>query len=312
MRVCFPLVMALLLLLCHSSLPSTARAPEDSKGYRSRHTAGITVQPHAITLSGLVAKTPRLVQTATMNRGSRPGNNSQATGKPESSEGWHRILAEGFEDSFPKTNDWDVYYAPGYQPYFWGMSDYMSFDGTHSAWCAGAHDSGVPDLHPATDDYPDSLRTYMVWGPFDLSSATDATLLFHYWIDCELNYGENWYDWFSWYASKDGEYFAGYRACGQSHDWVDQEFDLTDVYQLGDLTGEPEVWIAYRFVSDWSITSVGVFVDDVELWIEGDQPPSITHTPLDTAQEGSDLTVTVSITDDMGVGRCRSSVSEGW
>lgn len=40
-------------------------------------------------------------------------------------------------------------------------------------------------------------------------------------------------------------------------------FDLSDVATLGDLRGEPEVWIAFLLQSNGSVTDAGVFLDEV-------------------------------------------------
>ena len=41
-------------------------------------------------------------------------------------------------------------------------------------------------------------------------------------------------------------------------------FDLTNVYTLGNLLGQPQVWIAVRFFSDYSVTyPEGAYVDDI-------------------------------------------------
>ncbi len=44
------------------------------------------------------------------------------------------------------------------------------------------------------------------------------------------------------------------------------DFDLTNVYILGDLRGQPAVWILFYFYSDVSITDDGTFLDDITIW----------------------------------------------
>ena len=43
------------------------------------------------------------------------------------------------------------------------------------------------------------------------------------------------------------------------------QFDLTDVYQIGNLAGESQVWIAFLFSSDVNTTEKGVYLDEVNL-----------------------------------------------
>lgn len=64
-------------------------------------------------------------------------------------------------------------------------------------------------------------------------------------------------DWWGYWWSGD---WAG--ECGG---WCEYNFDLTDVGDLGNLCGQPEVWVAFIFESDSSITDVGTFIDDITL-----------------------------------------------
>jgi hypothetical protein len=212
---------------------------------------------------------------------------------------WEVLLDEDFEVQFPEYNGWQTFNSLGFAPYYWGKSNYTYISGTYSGWCCGAHRSGNPDLDPATDTYPIDMKAWMIWGPFDLSDATDAELLFYYWLDTEEGY-----DFLGIMASSDGTQFYGVNTSGSSSGWVGQEeFDLTDVYTLGDLTGDPNVWIAFIFTSDESVTETGVFLDDIVVRREvtGNAPPVIVHSPIFSAPAGQDLTVSAAITDDGGV-----------
>jgi hypothetical protein len=54
---------------------------------------------------------------------------------------------------------------------------------------------------------------------------------------------------------------------GSTGGWVEKVFDLTAVDGLGDLTGESQVWIAFRFQSDGDTSEAeGAYLDDVVLW----------------------------------------------
>ncbi|MHC4928002.1 MAG: SdrD B-like domain-containing protein, partial [Planctomycetota bacterium] len=77
------------------------------------------------------------------------------------------------------------------------------------------------------------------------------------------------YDSLSWMASIDGSNFHGNLVDGTTSDypdtWIDTEFDLTDVYTLGNLCGQQDVWVAFIFESDLSITNGGAYLDDIEI-----------------------------------------------
>jgi hypothetical protein len=212
--------------------------------------------------------------------------------------GWQVLLSEDFEVLFPQFNGWQTFNSLGFAPYYWGKSNYLSHGGNYSGWCCGDHRSGNPDLNPATNPYPDDMKAWMIWGPFDLSDAADAELLFYYWLDTEEGY-----DFLGIMASTNGTNFYGVNTSGNSGGWAGQEeFDLTDVYTLGDLTGEPHVWIAFIFTSDVSNASTGAFLDDIVVRKEvTNTAPLIVHTPVSSAPAGQDLAITATITDDGGV-----------
>ncbi|MGC8960304.1 MAG: hypothetical protein ACP5OO_11070 [Chloroflexia bacterium] len=67
-------------------------------------------------------------------------------------------------------------------------------------------------------------------------------------------------------ASINGADFYGYCISGNSGGWIDRELDLTNVPTLGNLLGQPQVWIALVFSSDSSINySEGAHVDNILL-----------------------------------------------
>lgn len=109
--------------------------------------------------------------------------------------------------------------------------------------------------------YDNSMNASMSQGPFNLSDAVDAELNFWYWNDAE--YG---WDYFKWLASADGSNFYGYNVTGNSAGWQHVSFNLTNVPTLGNLCGQPNVWIAFDFESDSGVHYYeGTYVDDVVL-----------------------------------------------
>ena len=104
----------------------------------------------------------------------------------------------------------------------------------------------------------------MIYGPFSLVNYDDAEVLFSMMNDCETDY-----DSISWMASIDGANFNGYYTDGMTGGypttWDDVEFDLTAVPTLGNLCGHSQVWIAFVFESDLSVTYGGAYIDDVTI-----------------------------------------------
>ncbi len=175
---------------------------------------------------------------------------------------WETICAENFEGSFPNTF-WQCYAASGPDAY-WDDQSYLSHNGNWSAWCADGGSQGLPALG---SQYLDNMNANMKYGPFDLSDASDAQVLFHYWLDSEYNY-----DYLQWFASVNNNNWYGYQVSGNSGGWTSYNFDLTNVPTIGNLTGEPQVWVKWKFISDGSIHNyMGAYVDDI--LIEKDVPP---------------------------------------
>lgn len=117
--------------------------------------------------------------------------------------GWTTIINEGFEGLFP-SGSWEVLDNDGSTngEYYWDDTNYKSHSGGWSAWCAKG---GVNWLNPAFNSYPNNCRSWMTYGPFNLSDATDASLSFYFW-----NISESGYDKLYWLASIDDYNYYGH------------------------------------------------------------------------------------------------------
>jgi hypothetical protein len=180
--------------------------------------------------------------------------------EPSAANSWSTIMAEGFEGWFPPNNSsWRVLDTNGRTngEYFWDDTSFKPRTGSSSAWPARG---GANALNPARSNYQNNMRSWMVYGPFSLSNATDADLLFSYWNQSEANY-----DHLFWGASVDGSNFYGTSVSGDSNGWRSVNFNLRNVPRLGNLTGRSTVWIAFAFTSDGSVTRKGPFIDDISL-----------------------------------------------
>jgi predicted secreted protein len=187
--------------------------------------------------------------------------------------GWTNIMTEDFEGEFPGAT-WTLNGNPT-----WDDTSYRAHSGNWSGYCAKGGSNGVNPPGP----YVNNMGAWMIYGPFDLSNATDAELLFYHWTKIE---GEG-YDKF-WVVAWDGidEYWWGHWWSGdwatQCGGWCEYNFDLTNVGGLGNLCGQPEVWVAFVFESDWSVTYEGTYVDDIVLRKVTGEPTTPTSTPTTT------------------------------
>ncbi len=140
----------------------------------------------------------------------------------------------------------------------WDDTTYKSYSGVRSAWCAAG---GTAARNPAVDNYADDMNAWMVYGPFSLSGVSGGVFSFHYWLESETDF-----DFLQFFVSTNGVNFYGYETTGSTlNSWVETAINLTSVPTLGNISGQPQVWIAIVFVSDFSVNYKGAFVDDVRV-----------------------------------------------
>lgn len=166
---------------------------------------------------------------------------------------WSVVMSQTFEGTFPSTG-WSVFDADGTTngEFYWDDDDYLPHGGYWSAWLANG---GANGLDPAAYYYPNNARSWMVYGPFDLSNCTQADFEFYWWNRSEVNW-----DWFFWGASSDGVNFNGTQFSGDSGGWTWEDFNLSN------YLGDSSVYLAFNFDSDASNVNDGAFVDDLILW----------------------------------------------
>jgi len=171
---------------------------------------------------------------------------------------WTQLVYEDFEGVFPGAWIIEDFGNDGYER-SWGDTNYYSQFGYWSAWPAAG---GADGLDPWYDWYSDNLDSWMEYGPFDFSNMADVRVDFGLWYDTEENY-----DYIRFCASTDFVNYSCASWSGDSGGWTDQAYLLTD------YAGYPQVWLAWVFQSDASISAgyEGPFVD--EIYIYGDSVP---------------------------------------
>jgi len=184
----------------------------------------------------------------------------------ESIAGWSLIKTEYFEGAFPNTG-WTVVdlSADGKQRY-WNKDDYKHYNGSYAAWPARGGSDGL-DPSPGNDHYFNDMNTRMIYGPFDLSDASQADTDFRLWRDIETCC-----DYIAFEISADGVNFTELERWTGTYDW-----EFKDKY-YNDYIGDSSVWVAWRFYSDCSVTKVGPWVDDIRIWKNVLPTPTITPT----------------------------------
>jgi HYDIN/CFA65/VesB-like, Ig-like domain len=178
--------------------------------------------------------------------------------KLSGSSGWETLVNTTFEGDFPGSWDVDDDYS-GYGEYYWAARPCRPFAGSNSGWAVGGGANG--NTLSCGSNYPYYADSWMVYGPFSLVGATAARLDFKLWLSSEYNYDGIFFG-----ASINGTNFYGSGNTGNSAGWIDRTLDLSSVYSLGDLRGQPQVWVAIVFSSDSIINyAEGAYVDNIVL-----------------------------------------------
>ncbi len=185
---------------------------------------------------------------------------------------WNIILNEYFES--PAVNwPWGNWSIRNVNP-SWGIQStyYNSGFGNQAVWILGSPFQN--GLDPQYDQYPSNYLSWMYWGPFSLTDAEDARVLFHL-----LNRSESYHDSVWWGATSTDptvvdSYFVGGSHWGVLNSFEPEYYSLSELDSMGEtisLCGRPQVWIGWMFSSDGNpITAMGAIVDDVILaWDDG-------------------------------------------
>jgi hypothetical protein len=174
---------------------------------------------------------------------------------------WYDIKVEDFEAAFP--GEWSCYATGPIDAYWddaWSSGGARVHGGSWSGYCA----YGGTDYVSPPGPYPANMQGAMVYGPFTLHDALDAELNFWHWT-----LTEGTFDKFAVYASVDGVNWYGTEWSGDQGGWQPYSFDLTNVYTLGNLCGERQVYVMFWFSSDESFEYEGTYLDDIVLQKSG-------------------------------------------
>ena len=188
-------------------------------------------------------------------------------------------MSENFEGAWP---------APG-----WGLADQSSADGgeylfgkrdchprtgSYGGWCVGGGAEGSSLICSAS--YPNDALTWAIYGPFDLGTATGATLDFYLWGLCEYSQTCD-YDYLFVGSSTDGTDFSGPTYCGNWTDGDEGQGYFKNTINMSEHLGQSPVWIAFAFVSNHSAAFGGLIVDDISLKVNLPPPGDYRlHLPL--------------------------------
>lgn len=198
----------------------------------------------------------RLIGNTTHDQHSPLGSNQdfpQFTTAPNLTLGWTQVLYETFENSFPGSDGWvleDRQISDGCQ-YLWDEDDGDHSPTNGGVWGAWPANGGQDGLDPSSSLYPPNMDSWMIYGPFDLSDASDARLAFDLKRDIETVH-----DYLFVGASGDGINFSGMAYSGNLG-WTNVSIKLTEYAR------DTSVWVGFRFYSDPSNQGHGPWIDNI-------------------------------------------------
>jgi hypothetical protein len=201
------------------------------------------------------------------------------------------IHTQNFEGTFPATR-WTV--LDRSNDGFTRVWDDAHCDPCGGDWAAWPADGGANGLNPCGGaDYPNNMLTWMIYGPFDLSDATEAGGEFIMWRQIEVNF-----DFIYFGASHNGTDFTGVT-------WDGNAGCTRHNVGFNAFAGDPSVWVAWVFSSDHSIRHKGPWVDDIVIWKMGAaNPPANVKVdpPTQTVNVNQTFTVDILVENAVNLG----------
>ncbi|MFH1843602.1 MAG: cohesin domain-containing protein [bacterium] len=242
-----------------------------------------------VNLGEVTRTVPAGIKVVAASTGTPSPVTSDLSGKTSGSKAWTTLFSDNFESGFPGSS-WTLYNYEG-DPY-WGAWSCWSSSPSQSVGCAAAGTGAIG----CGGIYPDYLQNWMVAGPFALDGAgiTAAEVNAQLNLVCEANY-----DSLYTMASINGTSFTGGGFTGTYNDAI--------TLDLAGFIGQPQVWIAFLFVSDINTApGVGAQIDDVVLRVDSttaNQAPLVSVTAPNGGENwfvGATQNITYSASDPDG------------
>ncbi len=173
------------------------------------------------------------------------------------------ILNEGFEGAWP-TGLWSVgdFSNTDGGEYLWDDSNCWPHSGSWAGYSVGGGAQG--NQLPCWGPYPNNLNTWAIWGPFNLGSASSASLTFYFTGATEG--GTNCpFDRFFAGHSANGADFTGTFFCGDWTAGTDGNQYFSRTIDLASRLGDASVWVGFALQTDVSNVDIGMMIDDVSV-----------------------------------------------
>jgi hypothetical protein len=177
-------------------------------------------------------------------------------------------MSEGFEGQWPSAG-WLLidYSADDGGEFLWAKRDCRPRTGSFAAWAIGGGAQGSALDCAAL--YPDNTRTWLIYGPFDLSQATAASLTFYFRGESQAVQPCGLGDRLFVGSSVNGGEFSGFAICGNWLNGPENNGYHPGILDLTPRLGQLQVWVALTMISDGSGAKQGFMIDDLVLTAEG-------------------------------------------
>lgn len=185
-----------------------------------------------------------------------------------------------FEGSWPATG-WALSDMSGVDggEYLWGKRNCHPRNGSYAGWSVGGGANG--STLDCAGTYPNNARVWATYGPFDLRGARSASMSFYYWGRTELGTSCP-YDFLFVGSSLNGTDFNGARYCGDWRAGSEGNGYYRGTLDLGSRLEQAQVYVAFVFTSDDSVSYEGLTIDDVSLSVDTGATATSTLTPTYT------------------------------
>lgn len=140
-------------------------------------------------------------------------------------------------------------------------------------------------------NYPNDSDSWATYGPIDLSNAISTTMTFNIRGESEGTLSNPIDFVFIGSNTTPGGQYSGFQIAGN---YADGYYQAT--VNFNNRLGQSQVWIAFAFISNASQTYAGFTIDDIQLDVEFNTPPTATPTATSTSTATPTATSTPTVT----------------
>lgn len=204
------------------------------------------------------------------------------------------IMTQDFEGSWPASG-WQLLDESSLDggEYLFGKRNCRPHTGSYAGWSVGGGAQG--GALGCSASFPDNVDSSAIYGPFDLTGAASAQLIFYLWGRVQVSPGCDNAELFV-ASSIDNRRYTGSTYCGDYTNGTEGNGYYRLTFDLNQRLGRSQVWVAFNFASSDSIPDIGFTIDDIRLEVGSAPTSTSTATSTPTMQETPTPTPTMEAT----------------